>query len=570
MKTIKNINLDNNRTYIFIHIILAFFVFLCFRAGIDNFFAGDDFDWIFDAIKIMHRPSVLITTLQGHFIRPITTLFFLVNLLIAGGNPVAQHLTTILLHVVNVILLSYVLGRLCQNRLAGLLGALFWGVNYKHTEAVFLTYGVSDTFVLVFWLGSLAFLLSHRKILAVICFILALFSKENAVLLPFLVTLYGILLVKHEKRTWLKQTIPLWIFSVLYLGLRNYVTAGDISYLTIDWHALPRFWENMLSQIGPDVTYVRLVWLAGQPSLLPGWIAAILFVILGIAVWKIPREYRFGLLWMCITMLPTVFVVYQTPRYRYIPLIGLGMIVGQGISEMLTYFRKKNSQMAILGICTVFTLILVYFIIGVNLEEQDYAFFGEIHRQAAQSFQKDILPHMPEDTQAIAVFLRPDSRKWEEELYKKFLLKPWYFPGTYKWAYIRPHGILGGLAGTHSFVSYCAYGYVKHPLFVSVPYEEFRKRLLSGEFYSIIHDYETNTFKFGADSLKPEIVRHVDDENFYYFLQPGRFDSTSTGAAYLSWIHEFCHEDTKSRREHRTLMTLMTLICTDKNKCLGV
>jgi hypothetical protein len=533
MKAFKSINLNNNRTYILSQITLALFVFLCFRAGIDNFFAGDDFDWLFDAIKIMHRPSTLITTHQGHFIRPITSLFFLVNLLIAGSNPVAQHLTTILLHVVNVILLSYILGRLCQNRLAGLLGALFWGVNYKHTEAVFLTYGVSDTFVLVFWLGSLAFFFSQRIILAMICFTLALLSKENAVLLPFLVTLYGVSLVKHEKRAWLKQTIPLWIFSALYLGLRNYVTAGDTSYLTIDWYALPRFWENMLSQIGPDTTYVRIVWLAGQSSLLPGWIAALLFVMLGIAVWKIPGEYRFGLLWMCITMLPTVFIVYQTPRYRYIPLIGLGMIVGQGVSEMLTYFRKHNSQMAILGICTVFTLIIVYFVVGVNLEEQDYAFFGKIHRQAAQSFQQDILPHMPKGAQTMAVFSRPDSRKWEEELYKKFLLKPWYFPGTYKWVYTRPHGVLGGLVSTYSFVSYCAYGYIEHPLFVGIPYEEFRKRLLSGDFYLIIHDYETNTFTFGTDTLKTDIVKYLDDKKFYYFLQPGRFDQTSRGASYL-------------------------------------
>lgn len=526
-------NLNRHKTYIITHIALALFIFLCFQGGIDNFFAGDDFDWLFDAIKIMQRPSTLILTLQGHFIRPVTTLFFLLNLLIAGSNPVGQHLTTILLHVFNVILLSYVLGRLCNNRLAGLLGALFWGVNYKHTETVFLTYGVSDAFVLVFWLGTLSFFLSHRKILTMLCFTMALLSKENAVLLPLLITCYGLLLVISEKRGWLKQTIPLWIFSLLYLGIRNYLTAGDISYLTIDWHALPRFWENMLSQIGPDAMYIRQVWLGGRSSLLPGWIAAILFVMLGIAIWKIPREYRFGLLWMCITMLPTVCIVYQTSRYRYIPLIGLGLIVGQGISEMLTFFWKKNSQKTILSICTVFTVIIIYFAVGVNLEEQDYAFFGEIHRQAAESFQQDILPQMPKDADMMAVFLRPESRKWEEELYKKYLLKPWYFPGTYKWAYTRPHGILGGLAGTHSFVSYCAYDHVKHPLFVGVLYEEFRSRILSGDFYIIIHDYETNTFGFGADPLKTEIVQHVDHEEFYYFLQPGHFDPTSTGYTYL-------------------------------------
>lgn len=522
MKTIKSINLNNNRTYILIHIVLALFIFLCFRAGLNNFVAGDDFDYILDALEAFHRPASLFHR-QGHFIRPVQVLFFGFNTLIAKENAISYHLTLLLIHMLNVVLVSYFISHLCKNRLAGLLGSLFWGVNYKHVEVVFRPTTIADSLVLLFWLGAFFLFLANRRTLAAVFLILGIFSKEHAVILPLLVVLYIFFFIEGEKKIWLKRTIPLWIISFLYIGFRNYVTGGDTAYLSIDWYALPRFWEIMLSQIGPDIVYVKQVWLAGTAAyLLPGWIAAILFVVLGIAVWKLSRVYRFGLLWMSVTVFPTVFITHQSSRYRYVPLVGLGLIVGHGLNELLTYFRKKDFQKAIFGISTAFILVLGYYVIGLNLEEQDYAFYGEIHRQAAESFKQHILLTMSRDTDSMAVFFRPESGKWVGELFERNRLNPWYLPGTYKWVYVRPHAILG-LTNTYSFVSYCTYNDVKDTLFVEVPYEEFRKKLLSGDFYIIIHNEGTNTFEFGSDTLKAQLVKHINDKNSYSFLQPGHF-----------------------------------------------
>jgi len=524
MKARKSINLNNKRTYIFLQFALALFIFLCFRAGIDNFFAGDDFDWCSDALKVMYHPSYISKPQAHYFMRPMETLYFLVNLLLINSNPMSYHLTSILIHILNVVLISYFFSLFCNNRLAGLLGALFWGLNYKHVEVVFRPTAVADSLVLLFWLGAFFLFMSHRRILTVIFLILGIFSKENALVFPLLVTLYVFWFIENEKRIWIKRTILLWIPSFLYVGFRPYITGGKISYFTVDKRVLSRFWEIMLSQVGPDSVYIKQVWLVGKSYLLPGWIAGILFVILGIAVWKLPRVYRFGLLWMCVTMLPTVFITHQTSRYYYIPLVGLGIIVGQGVSEILVYFWKKRAQKAILGICTAFILVIVYFVVGVNLEEQDYAFFGEIHRQAAESFKQNILPQMPREPHLIAVFPKQKSEKWIGELFERNLLKPWYLPSTYKWVFVRPHAVLG-LTNTWSFVSYCIYNNndVKDTLFVKVSYEEFRKGLLSGDFYIIMHDEETNTFEFSPDTLKTQLVEHINDKNFYSFLQPGSF-----------------------------------------------
>jgi hypothetical protein len=195
-------------------------------------------------------------------------------------------------------------------------------------------------------------------------------------------------------------------------------------------------------------------------------------------------------------------------------------------------FWKKGLQKVILGIFIAYILILGYYVVGINLEEQDYAFYGEIHRQAAESFKQQILPAMPQDADSMAVFFKPGNEKWVGEVFERNHLNPWYLPGTYKWLYVRPNAILG-LTNTYGFVSYCTYNTVKDTLFVNVPYNEFRKKLLSGDFYIIVYDEKANTFEFGSETLRSRLIEHIDEKNFYGFLQPGRFDPTNTGTLFF-------------------------------------
>ncbi len=528
------IDIHNKNIYILCHVVLVVFVFLCFAPGLDNFFAGDDFFWLFDVEKlILHPPYVFGVSNHAYYIRPLETLYFTINFLLAGFNPISYQLTALLIHLTNVVLLCLIISHVCKNRLAGFIGSLFWGLNYKHTEAVFRPYGVADSLVLLFCLGAFLLFLRKHTWLATISFFMGAFAKENAAVFPLLVTLYVYMFRDRQKSLSLKHTIPLWIVAFFSAGsgmlIRRSRAGGTI---TIDGTVLVQFWETMLTYVGPDVIYIKIAYLEGKPYLLPIWAAGILFMLFAILLWKIPRIYQFGFLWMCIMMSPTVFISHQTSRYYYVPLAGLGILVGHGLNEIVTFLRKKNAQRAIWGVWAIFVFIVMYLIVGINIEEQYYDFFGKLHRQAAESFTQKILPVMPKNDHTMAVFLKPDSIKWAEELYAKSLLNPWYFPETYKWVFRRHPAILG-LANTYAFISYCTYNDIKDTLFVNVPYEEYRQKLLEGDFYVIFHDYETNTFRFGPERLKAEIVKHIDDKGFYKFLQPGRFDPTNTGSMYF-------------------------------------
>ncbi len=533
----ENIHLNQTKVYLVYHAFLVILVFLGFRAGLDNFFAGDDFNWLFDTEKMMlYPPHFFEHSNHSYFFRPTESLYFVINFLLAGFNHYIYQLTALLIHLVNVILVSLVVSHICKNRLAGLIAALFWGLNYKHVEAVFRPYGVADSLALLFCLGALWLFLHKRTRLAPLCLFFGLVAKENAALFPFIVVLYVYEFETQEKKRWLQRTIPLWIVTCLAGGLAVYIRTSSESYgkgyLTVTWHGLNQFWETLFTFIGPDIIYIKMVYLEGDRSFIPTWGAILLWIGFAFFLWKIPRIYRFGFLWMAITTLPTVFVYHQTSRYYYIPLVGLGIVAGQSMYDLLRYSRQKQSQLALFAVMAGFICIIIYFIIGINLEEQDYDFFGDIHWQAAQSFKRDILPTMPRDAQTMAIFLKPDSKLWAEELYAKFLSKAWYLPVTYKWVFRRHEGVLG-LSNTYGFVTYCAYHEVKDTLFVNVSYEEYQKNMLAGDFYIIFHDYETNTFNFGSDTKKAELIRHRDDEMLYRFLQPGRFDPMNTGKMYF-------------------------------------
>ena len=215
--------LTNKQITILSHTLLALFIFVCFRAGLDNFFAGDDYDWLFLTLKTRHHPSYFLTS-QGFFLRYTEAAYFIANFLVAGFHPVAYQFTALCIHVCNVVLLSYLIGLVSKNRLSGILGALFWGVNYKHVEAVFRPYGVADSLAMLFGLGAFLLFLHKRPILAAISLLIGVFGKENAVLFPLLMSTYVLLCIPSKRLTWLKRTVPMWGVAVFAGLLGWYVT----------------------------------------------------------------------------------------------------------------------------------------------------------------------------------------------------------------------------------------------------------------------------------------------------------------------------------------------------------
>lgn len=155
------------------------------------------------------------------FYRPLVSLSYRLDFRIWGLNPAAFHLTNILIHAANVILLFCILIALGFSPLAGFLGGFLFSVYPLHFENVSWISGRTDL---------LAFLFAGLSVLSFICFLkrraplsllgsgaayfLALLCKENVILLPLV---FLLVLWQREGKTG-RALSRLWPHGLALLG----------------------------------------------------------------------------------------------------------------------------------------------------------------------------------------------------------------------------------------------------------------------------------------------------------------------------------------------------------------
>jgi Tfp pilus assembly protein PilF len=158
--------------------------------------------------------------------RPLPMFTYLLNNLLFGTTPVSFHIVNILLHAINSWLVFILIKYLTSDRKIALISFLLFLVHPIHTEAVSLIVGRAELLVFLFSLLMLYFHLNHRYRRTSFCFLMALFSKEIAVMtLPLL---FYIQWVRENKFPNIKKyfyyIVPMGIYFVLrFITLGKYI-----------------------------------------------------------------------------------------------------------------------------------------------------------------------------------------------------------------------------------------------------------------------------------------------------------------------------------------------------------
>ena len=150
-----------------------------------------------DEAYIIRNKPVTNPCIQGFFtpvkatgvFRPLGFASFAVEWKITGGKPTLFHADNLLLHVVVTLLFYLVLQKLLESVPHGtkiaFAAALLFAVHPIHTEAVAWITGRSELFAAAFVLAAWLLHLEDWPLFSLLCFALALLSKESAVeLLP--------------------------------------------------------------------------------------------------------------------------------------------------------------------------------------------------------------------------------------------------------------------------------------------------------------------------------------------------------------------------------------------------
>jgi len=297
--------------------------------------------------------------------RPMLSTSYTIDAYLYGQAPWGWRLDNLILHLICSLLFLGLANRLLGSRPAGLAAGLLFAAHPIHIEAVAsLMGGRAELLACMFMLSSWwIFLLGDQRSgwrrIAVDCgsaflFLLGLFSKENAVMLPGILFLSGWILRGQSIRTLIVRMLPHAVVFVSFVVLR-FAIVGRLA--PADWSLvfgdLSGF-GTFLGIMAILASYLRLVllpWPLHHPACyndlpltvpaLVGVLCALLVLgLIGLAAWRAVRGRRagravwwaFAVLFFYLCLVPVAhiipFRVTMAERFLYIPSAGLCLLAG--------------------------------------------------------------------------------------------------------------------------------------------------------------------------------------------------------------------------------------------------
>lgn len=202
--------------------LLAISAAVVYANALLNSFTYDDF------LYILNNPGVTQPSLRGFFVatkftnvfRPVTFASFSLNWKLGSIHAFGYHLFNLLLHAGITMLLYVLLKKLLEHvpnaDTIAFVAALLFAVHPIHTEAVTSIVGRSELLAAGFIFAAWFFHLEEQLLPTLVCFVLAMMSKESAVSFVALVLIGDYLRGKFKSRA-----IYLWItfVAVVYTGV---------------------------------------------------------------------------------------------------------------------------------------------------------------------------------------------------------------------------------------------------------------------------------------------------------------------------------------------------------------
>ncbi len=291
------------------------------------------------------------TTRLGNLWMPVTWISFLADRQFFGSEPGPYHRTNILLHLLNTLLLYWIVRRRSGTLWrAGLVAALF-AVHPLHVESVAWVAERKDVLSGFFFLLTIRFYLEYsrrphiiRYMITLLCFALALMSKPMVVTLPVILLLidyWGFDSQRPLSRLLLEK-IPFFALSIALavityllvrtreIGAPDPITLAERLGQAMVFYAIylgKAFWPTNLSVFYPPESLHFPVWRIAMSAL----------ILVVITIWTRQRRHRLptvwiGWLWFLVMLLPVIGIVQggmqqMSDRYFYLPSIGLFLMV---------------------------------------------------------------------------------------------------------------------------------------------------------------------------------------------------------------------------------------------------
>jgi len=354
-------------------------------------------------------------------LRPIYGLNGIIQSRLFHANAIGYHVVSLGLHIINVALVFRLAQRLFgETRFVAFAAALFFAVHPVHAETVSWIGGQSDLLPTAFLLGALLAFISFRRngrlgSLATLTVLtaLAVFTKENTVVLPLLMAGYDLLQGRaaraRARREWLIAAAPYFsalVILALYfmsrrIALRTALPSASASELvTTILRAMPqRYADYTAGLLWPlDLSSATAWWAPGNVHLLLPCL--LLFAAVPLLVGRrgsAPpaagqnRYFFTGAIWFAVTTLPFL-LSYSSPRHLYVVSAGFCIFLAATLLRLLASRLKRLQTACVIMVATLWAG-------GVVHECRSWRRAGAITRDFHRELAK--LAHKPAGTAVI-------------------------------------------------------------------------------------------------------------------------------------------------------------------------
>jgi tetratricopeptide (TPR) repeat protein len=430
---------------------------------------GNDFVYIFDDKSLIidnpyvhnfhHLRELFTSTLWANlgpqqsapYYRPVATGGFLLCYHVFGASAWGFHLVSLLLNAGVVVVLFLLVERLLSDRVTAFAAAALFALHPVHVEAVAWISDAADLevtllYLLTFWCflrvadpaGGSRF---GVQALMTASFALAVLSKEQAMTLPLLATVYEHFYRRDLQQTrWVQKALryaPLWIVMLAYLTLRTHVL-GSFAHAT-RMHELSAQ-QVILSALALVGQYTAILFLpihlsafhAFHPSasildknVLLGVLAIIFFAALFGFLWKRCRPASFGILWLMITLAPVLnarWLSYYVlaERYLYLPSVGFCLVAGWACALLWQSSSGGRTPLRTAFVAAACVLAALC-VLRISLRLLDWRSDITLFTQALAQQPGDFRLH---DALGAAYWLRENSKGAEREWQATLRLEP--------------------------------------------------------------------------------------------------------------------------------------------------
>jgi tetratricopeptide (TPR) repeat protein len=354
-----------------------------------------------------------LTTFYAYNWHPLTWMSLQLDYQLYGLDPRGYHLTNLLLHSANTVLLFMVLRRMTGAVWRSATVAAFFAVHPLHVESVAWIAERKDVLSTFFWMLTLWAYVSYaerpgvgRYLLVFLALALGLLAKPMLVTLPCVLLLLDYWPLRRVRWEWLDRRDPtaaaegsppphfapasvgrllaekLPLFALVIASSLVTIRAQHDLVATAEAFSLR---TRVVNALVSYMTYMgQMFWPVNLAALYPhprdtlpvGYAAAAgaLLLVITLAVLLLVRRRPYlavGWLWYLGTLVPVIGLVQtavqaRADRYTYVPLIGLFVMLTWGAADLLARGRAHRVVLAgvtavLLAACTAATWVQVQY-----------------------------------------------------------------------------------------------------------------------------------------------------------------------------------------------------------------